>query len=74
MTYLNLFHVERPTYEEAIAVGDTVVVGADQFSQYEVMALRGEKAWLRDTVTGMDGIVAAVRCRLVSRPFCHDAL
>ncbi|MBV8682326.1 MAG: hypothetical protein JO111_17390 [Caulobacteraceae bacterium] len=74
MTYLNLFHVERPVYDEAISVGDTVTVGADQSRQFEVMALRGQKAWLRDSITGMDGIVVAVRCRLVSRPFHHDAL
>jgi glucose dehydrogenase len=74
MTYLNLFHVERPVYDEAIAVGDVVTVGADPFRQYEVMAIRGQKAWLRDATTGMDNIVVAVRCRLVSRPFARDAL
>ncbi|HEY2048780.1 MAG TPA: hypothetical protein VGH03_05530 [Caulobacteraceae bacterium] len=67
MTYLNLFHVERPIYDDAVAVGDTVTVGSDQFHQHEVMALRGQKAWLRDTDTGMDSIVVAVRCRLVSK-------
>jgi hypothetical protein len=74
MTYLNLFHVERPVYDEAIAVGDVVTVGADQFRQYEVMALRGQKAWLREATTGMDMIVVAVRCRLISRSFRRDAL
>lgn len=74
MTYLNLFHVERPAYDEAIAVGDIVTVGADPFHQYEVMALRGRKAWLREPATGMDRIVGAVSCRLASRPFRRDAL
>ena len=73
MTYINLFHVDPPIYDEQIAVGDTVVVGADQLRQFEVMALRGEKVWLRERITGMDRIVVAVRCRLVSRPFTHDA-
>lgn len=73
MTYISLFHVGRPTHDEPIAVGDTVAVGADQMRQYEVMAVRGQKAWLREPITGMDAIVVAVRCRLVSRPFHHDA-
>ena len=74
MTYLNLFHVERPVYDEAIAVGDTVAVGPDQSRLYEVMAIRGQKVWLRETVTRMDGVVAAARCQLVRRPFRRDAL
>jgi hypothetical protein len=74
MTYLNLFHVGQPVYDEAIAVGDTVTVGPDRSRQYEVMAIRGQNIWLRETINGMDGIVAAVRCRLVSRPFRRDAL
>ncbi|HEY2048776.1 MAG TPA: hypothetical protein VGH03_05510 [Caulobacteraceae bacterium] len=73
MTYLNLFHVGKPTYDEAIGIGDIVAVGPDQGRQYEVMAIRGQKAWLRESVTGMDSIVVAVRCRLVSRPLWRDA-
>jgi hypothetical protein len=66
MSYLNVFGVGTFTYGQSIAIGDIVAVGPNQYPQFEVMATRGEMAWLRDTTSGLDGIVVTSRCRRIA--------
>jgi hypothetical protein len=66
MSYLDVFDVHLPIYDHLIAPGDIVAVGQNQHPQFEVMATRGDKAWVRDIASGMDGIVPAARCRIIT--------
>ena len=51
--------------EEVIQPGDVVRTGENQRPQYAVLAVAGDKAWVRNVDSGMDGIVELNRCRKV---------
>lgn len=53
-------------YEEEIVVGDLVRTGLNLFPHFEVLAVNGGKAWLRNTVNGADGLAMLSRCRKVN--------
>ena len=52
---------------EEAKVGDLVRTGANMTPVYRVVALDGDKAWLRDEQTGADFIVPACRCAPLSK-------
>jgi hypothetical protein len=58
---LNL-DLERP---EDVVVGDIVRTGPNDFPRYEVIAIRGDRAWVRNGLSGDDHIVSLLRCRRV---------
>jgi hypothetical protein len=51
---------------EAILAGDVVRTGPNQHPQWRVIAVDGEKAWLRDLQTHADGVTDVHRCRKVA--------
>lgn len=61
--YSDVFGIEHEHYEEEILPGDRVRTGANYFPQYEVIAVRGDKAWLRDLQNGADYLAPVGRCR-----------
>jgi hypothetical protein len=55
--------------EEEIHVGDVVRMGANLYPQYAVVAIDGDKAWVRNVLNGADSLAHLSRCRRVdSRP------
>jgi hypothetical protein len=50
----------------AIAKGDTVRTGPNHLPHYEVLAVRGDKAWVRDVAAGSDHLALVDRCRRVA--------
>ena len=69
-SYSDVFSIshERP-YPEEIRPGDIVRTGQNQFPHFEVIAVNGEKAWLRDVQSGEDHLAIVSRCRkLATRP------
>lgn len=50
---------------EAILAGDFVCTGSNQYPLWRVIAVDGEKAWLRNTQTHADGVTDVRRCRKV---------
>ncbi len=53
-------------YDEMIVVGDVVRTGMNTVPQFEVLAVHGDKAWLRNVHTKADGIAPLSRCRKIA--------
>jgi hypothetical protein len=53
-------------YEEHIQAGDVVRAGPNLFPHYEVVAVSGDKAWVRDVQTGADHLALLSRCRKIT--------
>ncbi len=67
VSYSGLFGIRHERdYEEHIAEGDLVRTGTNAFPYFTVLAVSGQRAWLRNVQNGMDGIVDLDRCRKVN--------
>lgn len=63
MTYLNGFDVDAPLCEQPVLEGDVILLGPNGLLAFEVIAIRGEMAWVRDVDGGRDGVVDLARIR-----------
>src|ERR1700756_1831322 len=50
-------------YAEDFQAGDLVRSGPNLFPHFEVIAVSGDKAWVRDVQTGADHLAPLSRCR-----------
>jgi hypothetical protein len=66
MSYLDVFHIQLPTYEHDISSGDLVTLGENAGPFYEVVVVRAGKAWVRSVTQGADTLVSVQRCRRIS--------
>jgi hypothetical protein len=67
VSYSNLFEIQHEReYEEEIRVGDLVRTGPNLFPHYEIIAVHGDKAWVRNVQTGLDGLTSVNRCRKIN--------
>ena len=67
VSYSGLYGIRHERdYEEHIAEGDLVRTGPNAYPYFTVLAVHGERAWLRNVQSGMDGIVDLNRCRKVN--------
>jgi hypothetical protein len=66
VSYSEVFGIryERES-DQAINAGDVVCTGPNQRPQFSVLAVAGDKAWVRNVDNGADGIVELNRCRKV---------
>src|SRR5438105_2572017 len=54
-SYSDVYAIDHDRdYEEEISVGDLVRTGPNLFPHFEVVAVHGEKAWVRNTANGSD--------------------
>lgn len=51
-----------PALAEDVQPGDQVCTGANDHANHEVIAVYGDKAWVRDLRSGCDGITSLSRC------------
>jgi len=51
--------------EEDVHLGDIVRMGANFYPQYVVVAIDGDKAWVRNVLNGADSLALLSRCRRV---------
>lgn len=68
-SYADVFNLPAPHDEpppEPIAPGDLVRTGPNLFPHYEVLAVSGDRAWLRNAQTGEDHLGWVERCRKVA--------
>ncbi len=67
ISYLDVFeiHHDQPDAEE-IGVGDVVRMGNNLTPHYAVVAVSGEKAWVRNVQSGQDALAPLSRCRKVA--------
>ncbi len=54
--------------DEHIVAGDLVRTGANAFPHYQVIAVYGDKVWVRDVQYGSDGITSLGLCRKINGP------
>lgn len=67
VSYSNLFDIDHERgYDEVIQSGDLVRMGSNLFPHFTVMAVVGDKAWVRNVQSGADGIALASRCRRIN--------
>lgn len=55
-------------YDEVIQPGDLVRTGPNRFPHYQVIAVNGDKAWLRNVQTDQDCLAELERCRKINGP------
>ena len=63
-SYSDVFDIEHDRgYHEEIHAGDIVRTGQNFFPHFEVLAVHGEKAWVRNVQNGADSLALLSRCR-----------
>ena len=65
-SYSDVFQIEHDRdYHEEIHAGDVVRTGTNLFPHFEVLAVHGEKAWVRNVQSGADSLTLLARCRKI---------
>lgn len=74
-SYSDVFAIEHERgYEEDILAGDLVRTGPNLFPHFEVLAVHGDKAWVRNLSNGSDHLALVARCRKINgQPMAHAA-
>jgi hypothetical protein len=63
-SYSDVFDIEHDReHHEEIHAGDIVRTGQNFFPHFEVLAVHGEKAWVRNVQNGADSLALLSRCR-----------
>jgi len=66
-SYSDVFSISHERgYEEDIQAGDIVRTGPNLFPHFEVVAVHGDKAWVRNVVNGADHLALLSRCRKIN--------
>jgi hypothetical protein len=66
-SYSDVFEISHERdFDEHIAAGDLVRTGANAFPHYSVIAVYGDKVWVRDVQYGSDGITSLALCRKIN--------
>jgi hypothetical protein len=66
-SYSDVFSISHERgYEEDIRVGDLVATGTNLFPHFEVLAVHGDKAWVRNVANGADHLAMLSRCRRIN--------
>jgi hypothetical protein len=66
-SYSDVFSISHDRdYDEEILVGDLVRTGPNLFPHFEVLAVHGDKAWVRNVANGADHLALIVRCRKIN--------
>ena len=67
ISYSDLYEIDHGRgYHEDIAVGDLVRTGPNLYPHFTVIAVDGNKAWVRNTQNGVDGLAFLDRCRKIN--------
>jgi hypothetical protein len=66
-SYSDVFSISHEReYDEDIQAGDLVRTGVNFFPHFEVLAVHGDKAWVRDVQNGADHLALLSRCRKIN--------
>ena len=69
VSYADLYGVEYEVdFAEHIQAGDMVRTGPNLFPHFTVVAVDGDKAWLRNIQNGMDALASLRKCRRINGP------
>jgi hypothetical protein len=65
-SYSDVFAIAHERdYDEDIQAGDIVRTGVNLFPHFEVLAVHGAKAWVRNVANGVDSLALLSRCRKI---------
>lgn len=65
-SYSDVFEISHERgYEEHITVGDLVRTSANLHPHFQVIAISGDKAWVRNVQSGQDSLAQLDRCRRI---------
>ncbi len=65
-SYSDVFSINHEReYDEEILAGDLVRSGPNLFPHFEVIAVNGDKAWVRNVQNGADHLALLSRCRKI---------
>lgn len=65
-SYSDVFEIEHERgYDEEIVAGDLVRCGENFHPHYTVIAVSGDKAWVRNVQNGVDSLAQLARCRKI---------
>ena len=68
-SYSDVFSiVHEREVDEHIEAGDLVRTGPNMFPHYEVIAIHGDKVWVRDVQYGSDALTSLQLCRKINGP------
>lgn len=66
-SYSDVFAIEHDRdFEEEIQPGDLVRTGPNLYPHYTVVAVSGDKAWVRNVQNGADHLALLSRCRKIN--------
>jgi hypothetical protein len=69
VSYSDVFSIRHEReQDEEIQAGDLVRTGPNLYPHYEVVAVSGDKAWVRNPQNGQDGVIPLNRCRRLEPP------
>jgi len=67
LSYADVFSIRlQREFAEDIGVGDLVRTGPNAFPHFTVLAVCGEKAWVRNVQNQQDSVIDLDRCRKVA--------
>lgn len=68
-SYSDVFAISHDReHHEDIHTGDIVRTGQNMFPHFEVLAVHGDKAWVRNVSNGADSLALLARCRRIDLP------
>jgi hypothetical protein len=74
LSYSDVFdidhHLDAP---EDLHPGDLVRTGPNYHPHFTVIAVSGDKVWVRNVETGVDALTDVTRCRLLDQPIALAA-
>jgi hypothetical protein len=66
-SYSDVFSISHERdHDEDIGVGDLVRTGPNLHPHFEVVAVHGDKAWVRNLQNGTDHLAMLSRCRKIN--------
>jgi hypothetical protein len=66
-SYSDVFSISHEReYDEHIQPGDLVRTGPNLFPHFEVVAVHGDKAWVRNVLNGAYHLALLCRCRKIN--------
>ena len=74
-SYSDIYAIDHDRdVEEDIQPGDMVRTGPNMYPHFTVIAVNGEKVWVRNVQTGVDGLTPLSRCRKINGAPALDAI
>ena len=65
MSYLSAFKLEPVSYDNELQAEDRVCMGSNSTPEFFVVAVSGDKAWIRGISQQIDAVVDVRRCRKI---------